>query len=55
MSVKKVIFYLIGFLLVIAGIALAIKDWFFITMLFRGIIGPLLAVIGLVVLTIARD
>ena len=55
MSVRKIIFYIVGFLLVVVGIALAIKDWFFIEMVFRGIIGPLLAVIGLVVLTIARD
>ena len=55
MPAKKIILYLVGFLLVIAGIALAIKDWFFIEMVFRGVIGPLLAVIGLVVLTLARD
>ncbi|MBF0123235.1 MAG: hypothetical protein HQL21_07530 [Candidatus Omnitrophica bacterium] len=55
MSVKKIILYLVGFVLVIVGIAFAIKDWFFIEMVFRGIIGPLLAVIGLVVLTVARD
>ncbi len=55
MSMKKGIFYFVGFLLVVVGIALAIKDWFFIQMVFRGIIGPLLAVVGLVVLTIARD
>ena len=55
MSIKKIIFYAVGFLLVVGGIALSIKDWFFIEMVFRGVIGPLLAVIGLVLLTMARD
>jgi hypothetical protein len=55
MSIKKIAFYLVGFLLVIVGISLALKNWFFIEILFRGIIGPLLAVAGLVILTIARD
>lgn len=55
MPVKKIILITVGFALVIGGIALVLKDWFFVQMLFRGVIGPLLAVAGLVVLTIARD
>ncbi|MEI6438516.1 MAG: hypothetical protein WCO69_07195 [Candidatus Omnitrophota bacterium] len=50
---KKVVFILIGLILVIGGITLTFRDWVFIQMVFRGVIGPLLAVIGLVVLTVA--
>ena len=50
---KKIIFIALGLLLVIGGITLTFRDWVFIQMVFRGFIGPLLAVIGLVVLTIA--
>ena len=50
---KKTIFISLGLLLVIGGITLTFRDWVFIQMVFRGVIGPLLAVIGLVVLTVA--
>ena len=51
---KKILFISLGLLLVIGGIALTFKDWIFIQMVFRGVIGPLLAVVGLVVLTIFK-
>ena len=50
---KKFLFIGIGLVLVIGGITLTFRDWVFIQMVFRGVIGPLLAVIGLVVLTMA--
>ncbi len=52
---KKGIFFSIGFALVIAGITLTLRDWLFLVMVFRGVIGPLMAVIGLVVLTLCKD
>lgn len=55
MVLKKVLLLGAGLVLVIGGMTLVIKDWFFIEMVFRGIIGPLLAVLGLVILVIARD
>ncbi|MBF0485912.1 MAG: hypothetical protein HQL16_05285 [Candidatus Omnitrophica bacterium] len=55
MPVKKTVLFVIGFTLVIAGITLAIKDWIFIQMMFRAVVGPMLAVLGLVLLAIARD
>lgn len=55
MSKKTIALFMVGFVLVIAGITLTIKDWVYIQIVFRGMIGPLLAVGGLVVLAIARD
>jgi len=55
MPIKKIILFAIGGVLVIGGITLTLKDWVYIQMVFRGVIGPLLAVIGMVVLVVARD
>jgi hypothetical protein len=55
MPTKKILLFAIGAVLVIGGITLTIKDWLFIKLLFRGVIGPLLAVVGMVVLTAARE
>jgi intracellular septation protein A len=55
MPIKKILLFAIGAVLVIGGITLTIKDWIFIKVVFRGVIGPLLAVIGLVVLTLTRE
>lgn len=55
MSAPKIILFVLGFSLVIGGIALSIRDWFFIQIVFRAVIGPLLAVAGLVMLAISRD
>ena len=52
---KKAVLFIIGFALVIAGITLTLRDWFFLVMVFRGVIGPLMAVIGLVVLALIKD
>jgi len=55
MPIKKVLLFAIGFVLVIGGVTLTIKDWPYLRMVFQGVIGPLLAVIGLVVLTMTRE
>ncbi len=52
---NKIVFIVIGLALVVGGVTLCFRDWFFIQILFRGVIGPLLAVTGLVVLTIANS
>ncbi len=52
---KKLVLIGLGLLLVIGGVTLTFRDWVFIQMVFRGVIGPLLAVIGLVVLTVASS
>lgn len=52
---KKTAFYIFGALLVIVGITLTLRDWAYIQMVFRGVIGPLLAVIGMVLLVLGRD
>ena len=52
---KKVLLFTLGFALVIIGITLTLRDWLFLVMLFRGVIGPLLAIAGLVVLTFCKD
>ncbi|MBF0569695.1 MAG: hypothetical protein HQL18_02840 [Candidatus Omnitrophica bacterium] len=52
---KKLVLFILGFGLVIGGVALALKYWIFIKVVFCGLIGPLLAVGGLVLLAIARD
>ena len=52
---KKIIFIGLGALLVVGGITFTFRDWVLIQMVFRGVIGPLLAVTGLVVLTMANS
>ncbi|MBF0593406.1 MAG: hypothetical protein HQL22_00405 [Candidatus Omnitrophica bacterium] len=52
---KKIVFIALGILLLVGGITLTFKDWIFIQMVFRGVIGPLLAVVGLVLLTISAQ
>lgn len=52
---KKILFFILGFALVIIGITLTLRDWLFLVMVFRGVFGPLLAVAGLIVLTLCKD
>ena len=52
---KKILFFTLGFALGIIGIALTLRDWLFLVMVFRGIFGPILAIGGLVVLTLCKD
>jgi len=49
---KKIVLLGAGLALLIGGVTLTFKDWIFIQMVFRGVIGPLLAVAGMVVLTL---
>ena len=52
---KKIVIGIAGVGLVLAGIFLTFKEWIFLQMVFSGIIGPLLAVVGLVLLTLIRE
>jgi hypothetical protein len=52
---KKVLFFTLGFALVVIGITLTLRDWLFLVMIFRGVLGPVLAIAGLVVLTLCKD
>jgi hypothetical protein len=52
---KKILFYTLGFALVIVGITLTLRDWLFLVMVFRGVLGPVLAVGGMVVLALSKD
>ena len=52
---KKILFFTLGFALVIIGVALTLRDWLFLVMVFRGVLGPVLAVGGLVVLALSKD
>jgi hypothetical protein len=50
MSYKTTVVCISGFCLVVLGISLSIRDWVYIQEVFRGVIGPALAVAGLLVL-----
>lgn len=52
---KKIILIGLGLLLVTGGVTLTFRDWVFIQMVFRGLIGPLLAVVGMVFLTVVSS
>ncbi|GEM_PF-2442672 len=52
---RKVLFFILGFVLVIIGVALTLRDWLFLVMVFRGLMGPVLAVGGLMVLALTRS
>lgn len=52
---KKIVLGSIGVVLVLAGVTLIFKNWVFIQMIYRGCVGPVLAVIGLVCLTMIKD
>lgn len=52
---NKILLGVIGFVLVILGVALSLHDWAFIITVFRGVIGPLLAVVGLVLLATLKS
>ncbi len=52
---KKALFFSLGFGLLTAGIIFTLRDWLFLVMVFRGVIGPVLAVGGLIVLTLCKD
>ncbi len=47
---KKILLGSAGFVLVILGVALSLHDWASIVTVFRGLIGPIFAVVGLILL-----
>ncbi len=52
---KKVLMFTFGFALVVIGVTLTLRDWLFLVMVFRGVLGPVLAVGGFVVLALAHS
>lgn len=52
---KKILLGLMGLVVLIAGLSLILRFWGEITMIFKGVIGILLAIAGLVMMTVARD
>jgi hypothetical protein len=52
---KKLFLFLLGFALVITGIALVLKEWLAVVTVFKGFIGALVAIAGLVVLCILKE
>jgi hypothetical protein len=52
---KKLLLFLLGFILVIAGIALVLREWPAVVVVFKGVIGAILAIVGLVVLCIVKE
>ena len=52
---KKILFWLAGLIVLLAGLGLILKFWSELAVLFKGIIGMILAVVGLVMMSVARD
>ena len=52
---RKVLLFLFGFALVIAGIALVLKEWLAVVTVFKGVIGGIVAIVGLVVLCLVNE
>jgi hypothetical protein len=52
---RKVLLFALGFALVVIGVTLTLRDWLFLVMVFRGLLGPILAVGGLMVLALTRS
>lgn len=44
-----------GFLCVILGVALVLKEWSAVVAVFNGVIGALLAILGLVLLSLVKE
>lgn len=55
MPMKKMILFVVGAALIVAGVAWTLKEWIFLKMVFSAVIGPLMAVIGFVIITMARE
>ena len=52
---KKILLFFIGIFFLIAGITLVLRNWDEVIVLFKAVIGMILAVGGLVVLTFIHD
>ena len=53
--ISKAAIFIFGFGLVVAGVSLTLKDWLFLVMILRGLLGPVLAVGGLMLLALLRS
>ena len=47
---RKVIVFIVGFVITILGITLVLQQWEAVVLVFKAFIGPVLAVAGLVIL-----
>jgi hypothetical protein len=54
-NMKKFFLLAIGLTLVILGIALVLKEWAAVMIVFKGVIGAILAIAGLVVLCMLNE
>ena len=52
---KKILLWFVGLGVLVVGLGLILKFWAEITILFKGLIGMILAVAGLVIMSVARD
>jgi hypothetical protein len=52
---KKLFLLLFGFILVIMGIVLVLKEWPEVVTVFKGVIGGLVAIVGLIVLCLVNE
>lgn len=52
--IKRVLLGALGLFMVILGVSLTLRDWTLVRIIFSGVIGPLLAVVGLVVLSLLK-
>jgi len=50
MSRPNLIIFGLGFILTVLGITITLQEWVNLVLVFKAIIGPLIAVIGLVIL-----
>ena len=54
-NIKRFILFLIGFCILILGVTLILQWWVYLTILFKGIVGVMLALVGLLILAIAKE
>ena len=52
---KKIVMAGVGIGVLLAGVTLTFKYWLYVQMVFFGVVGPALAVAGLVCLTMLKD
>ena len=52
---KKILLFLCGIVILVFGIVLILKWWTYVGVLFKGVIGMIVALTGLVLLGMAKD
>ncbi|MDP8264037.1 MAG: hypothetical protein P9M12_00980 [Candidatus Aceula lacicola] len=52
---KKILFWFVGLIVLVAGLGLILNFWSELAVLFKGIIGILIAITGIVMMSVARD